>query len=218
MSNRPCYGSPAPGWPVVVGRLALLLGLFGLMTACSLAPSRPPITELEVAWQQRQHVLQAIEHWRLAGRAAVKLNDEGGQANLRWYQQGEHYELQFLDPLGRRVASLEGSPQEVILRRGQQPSVTARDAQTLLARELGWRLPVAGLKFWVLGVPQPGYAVDAKRLDAQGRARWLQQNGWRVDYGHYERVDSLAIPHRLTLSRAALKVTLVIDQWQATAR
>ena len=51
-------------------------------------------------------------------------------------------------------------------------------------------------------------------LDADQRLSALNQDGWQVQYLAYQRVQQQWLPQRLTISRAALTLKLVINDWQ----
>ncbi len=197
-------------------RLCLTMSLTLYLAACTLTPERPTKAVLMAAWQARVQQLQGQVHWRLLGRAALRHEHEAAQAQLRWYQDGDEYRIHFVDPLGRQLAELQRDSAGVSYREGQSPPLMASTAEALLAQELGWDLPVSGLRYWLLGIPAPGPAETHLRLDALGRAKWLEQTGWRVEYPRYASADPLAIPSRVRLTRAHLQVTLVIDKWQPT--
>ncbi len=200
----------------MVHRVVTALYLVVAVTGCSLVTGRPPPPELEARWSQRADTLQTLENWEFAGRVAIRAADEGLQTHLHWVQAGQNFTIQFSDLLGRRVAALVGEAAGVEFQRHGEPALSAASAEALLARELGWALPVSGMQYWVLGVPRPQTQVTNKRVDRLGRARWLVQDGWRIDYRGYERGTLTALPNQLKLTRDALQVTLVIDRWQLT--
>jgi outer membrane lipoprotein LolB len=82
----------------------------------------------------------------------------------------------------------------------------------------GWALPLSGLRYWVLGIPEPkrGFERDAKRghLDAYGRLAKLRQGGWTIDYQQYQDTQPIELPQEIALSNRALKVKLVVSEWQ----
>jgi outer membrane lipoprotein LolB len=78
--------------------------------------------------------------------------------------------------------------------------------------KLGFEPPLASLRYWVLGVPDPSHAAD-EVLDAEQRLATLRQDGWQVDYGNYSSVDGQWLPSRLTLKRDDVRVRLLVDGW-----
>jgi outer membrane lipoprotein LolB len=82
-----------------------------------------------------------------------------------------------------------------------------------LQERLGFELPVDHLRFWLLGVPDPSAPVELKRND-QGRASQLTQDDWTIDYDRYMPVDGDVLPAHLVLSRAGVRVRIVVDRWE----
>ena len=123
--------------------------------------------------------------------------------------------------LGQVVAQLQGHPGQAVLHTSDQ-EITATDVNELLRKHFGWVMPVQGLRYWVLGLPDP-QPVDDKALDEQGRLVWLEQSGWHIEFVRYHKVGRIEIPGKMKLEYPDLHVRLVIDQWEphsdnATAR
>ena len=84
------------------------------------------------------------------------------------------------------------------------------NARDLLARELGWDVPVAQLVDWVRGVRAPGEARVEFRADGLPAA--ITQDGWRVEFLDYDE-GSPALPRKLHASSGSRKVRLAIREW-----
>jgi outer membrane lipoprotein LolB len=84
---------------------------------------------------------------------------------------------------------------------------------TQLQDRLGFTLPIDQLRFWLLGVPDPGAAFELKRND-QERASQLIQDDWTIDYDRYMPVDGDVLPAHLVLNREGARVRIVADHWQ----
>lgn len=164
------------------------------------------------AWAGHRAMLAGLEHWNLQGRIALRSARDAWQARLVWRQQGERFEIDVLSPFGRQLARLRGGEDGVLLTLPKGERHRAGNVDELLRRRLGWRLPVAGLRHWVLGLPAPG-PVERRVLDAAGRLRLLAQAGWSIDYDHYREDAGLALPTRMTLRRGELRLRLVVDRW-----
>jgi outer membrane lipoprotein LolB len=150
-----------------------------------------------------------LSSWRLAGRAAVAVGTQGWQATLNWRQSGGLAEIHLSGPFGVGSMVLKRGPDGLSLN-GAPPS-DAVLAQ--LQERLGFELPVDHLRFWLLGVPDPSAPVELKRND-QGRASQLTQDDWTIDYDRYMPVDGDVLPAHLVLSRAGVRVRIVVDRWE----
>jgi outer membrane lipoprotein LolB len=184
-------------------RVLTLIGC-SLLAACATTRIQPP----SVQWDQRVNVLQNAGDWQLDGRAAVALGQQGWQATLNWRQAVNGAEIHLSGPFGIGALVLRQMPNGLSLN-GSPPS----DAVLAQVQEkLGFDLPIADLHFWLLGVPNPGSTSDVKRND-QDRAQTLSQGGWNVVYDRYMLVDGDLLPSRLVMSRADVRVRIVIDRW-----
>ncbi|HFD38437.1 MAG TPA: outer membrane lipoprotein LolB [Anaerolineae bacterium] len=189
--------------------------LLGVLTACAVVPGSVSPDRMERRWQAHLTRLQAVHSWRLSGRLAVRGEDDGWQAALRWRQGESDYEIVIQGPLGQGTARLVGNGAGVVLHLPGAAPRAAADAELLLASELGWWVPVKGLVYWLRGLPEPN--IDARRvLDARGRLARLEQQGWRIDYQRYRTVSGVDLPAKMVLEHAdpKLRLRLVVGRWE----
>jgi outer membrane lipoprotein LolB len=186
-----------------------VLLLLTCCTALSACVTPRPATGPALPWEQRLVQLQRAGAWSLDGRAAVAVGTQGWQASLNWRQRGSDAVLHLSGPLGVGAMVIEQTPAGLSLN-GAPPS-DAVLAQ--LQERLGFDLPLNTLRFWLLGVPDPGSPFDLARND-QDRARQLTQDGWSVAYDRYLPVAGDSLPTRLVLSRDTVKVKIAVDHWE----
>lgn len=183
-----------------------------LLAGCA---TRPPVSEpaSESVWLAHRSTLEALTDWQVQGRVGVRAGEDGWNASFDWQQQGDAYRIRLRGPFGQGAVELAGSAQGVWLTQADRPAVFARDAETLLQRETGWRLPVSGLSAWLRGLPRTA-AHSEFSWDERGRLQQLDENGWRIDYLRYQQAHSLEMPARLDLHRDTLRVKFILDTWQ----
>ena len=193
------------------GLAALLLPFF--ITACAgFAPEQRDAAHAERLWEMRNEALAGMS-WILSGRVAVKSAQGSWQAILTWRQVADHYAINFQSPFGQLVARLMGDDQGVSLYLPDDRVLTSDDPAELLREQLGWAVPVAGLRSWVAGIPADG-DVAGKAIDDKGRLRRLDQQGWSIDYARYAPVGNIDMPGRVRLKREGMSIRLVIDRWE----
>lgn len=205
---------------------AWLPWVFALLVLSGCAPTpiqppTPPADSAEGRWRLHRAQVTAISDWSIAGRIAVKADDEGYHASLNWRQRGEDFDLRVSGPFAQGGLRLKGNTDGVVLHDSAGGQRRARDGDALLAEATGFEVPVTGLRYWVRGLPAPGPALGLDpgkaadwQLDTQGRLRTLTQNGWSITYRDYVDVDTLSLPRKLVLKRPDLSVKLIIDQWR----
>lgn len=192
-----------------LSRLAVILLL--LSGCATYVPNDDP-ARLQ-RWHLRQVAMQDLSVWQVDGRTAVSSDQGGGKLALRWSQDGRHFDIRLMTFFGQQQARLEGvSGGHSRLLRPDQPPVQADNEDQLMQEALGWSLPLTGLRYWVMGLAQPGVALR-KAVDNQGRLIWLEQDGWRIDYTSYQSVAGLSLPHKLRLKHGQLSARLVLDSW-----
>jgi len=190
-----------------LGAAVTLVALAGCRTA-------PPVLPAGPAWEVRKPQLQARSHFTLKGRVAVAAGADGFNANLNWTQDGERSQLTLEGPLGVGGAQItaSGAQLSVVTSRGQRLDSDAARAE--LTTRLGFDPPLSSLRYWVLGVPDPTQPASESLDPLQQRLSSLTQSGWHIDYQAYAPSGGESLPARLTLQRDAVRVRLLVDEWQ----
>ncbi len=186
-------------------RLLLLSICCAALAAC--VTSRPPLAP--AAWEQRVATLEHLAAWQLDGRAAVAMGTQGWQASLDWRQNGRTTEAHLAGPFGVGALVLKRTPEGLSLN-GAPPS-DAVLAQ--LQDKLGFDLPLDNLRYWLLGIPDPGSAAEVTR-NAQDRALKVTQAGWIVDYDRYMNVNGELLPAHMVMTREGVRVRIAVDRWE----
>ena len=185
----------------------LLLTL--LLAGCAGTPATKTITSPD----RFPRASELPDSWQLTGRISLTQGEAGWHAGVDWAEQADSFRLRLSGPLGQGGFLLTGNAGGVLLRDSSQRVYAAADTGALLAQVTGWTLPVAGLRYWVLGIPAPNADFEAE-VDAAGRLERLVQDGWTIRYSRYHPAADGRWPARLGLARDDISVRLVIDQWQ----
>lgn len=190
-------------------RVAAAASLLLAMVACRTVPTMP-VTEQ--SWDARRTALQSRETFELHGRVAVASGTEGFNAKLRWEQSGKQSNLALDGPLGVggvRVSS-DGTAFSMANSKGEQLNSDAARAE--LTQRLGFEPPLASLRYWVQGVPDPSQPAQ-ETLDDQQRLAALQQSNWQITYDTYQSAGDRWLPQKLTLRSGPVRVRLIVDSW-----
>jgi outer membrane lipoprotein LolB len=181
-----------------------------MLASCRTVPVRHETPVSSQAWEARKPQLQARDQFELKGRVAVATGSDGFNARLRWTQSGKQTHMSLDGPLGAggvQVTS-DGSAVSIVTSRGDR---LENDAARV---ELANRLGIDSLRYWVLGVPEPGHPAQ-ESLDPQQRLAALEQDGWQILYSDYMSVGGEWLPSKLTLQRQGIRVRLVVDGWNS---
>jgi outer membrane lipoprotein LolB len=209
------HGSASPrlGAP---SRLRALLSPSALLLIAAVAGCRtvPPVQPAAESWQVRRPQLQSREHFVLSGRVAVAAGSEGFNANLRWVQDGPRSQVTLQGPLGVGGAQISASGDELQLTTARGEEMQSDAAHAALAQRLGFDPPIASLRYWVLGVPDPAQPATEALDPTQQHLSQLTQSGWHIAYNAYTSASGEPLPARLTLERDAVRVRLLVDDWQ----
>lgn len=193
----------------------LLACLAYLMAACTTTPSRSADPAAELAYQQRQNQLLALEGWKLSGKLAASDGKEGGSGSFSWQRAGDLTFMSFRGALGKGAWELEARKGFAALRLADGREYSAGSVAQLVSSHLQVKIPVDALSWWVLGLARPNGWED-RELDEAGRITYLQQFGWKVDFSAYRQQQQVWLPGKLVARNRENTVKLVISDWMVT--
>jgi len=188
-----------------------LAALCGLAGCRSVPPRGVAGPGADAPWPEQRAALEKLDRYGLNGRVAVAANGQGFQAGLRFQQLPRGSNLSLDGPLGiggLRVV-LEGEDLEIATSRGEK--LDGDLARAELERRLGFALPLAELRWWLLGVPAPGEAAVDE--GGGGEIRGFTQLGWHVIINTRAEGLGFSLPQRLTAEREGARLKLVVERW-----
>lgn len=182
-------------WLILLG--SLLLG------GCATPAPRLPAAAV---------VQTAPESFLMNGRIGVKHDGQGFSGNLSWRHHANEDEIHLRSPLGQTVARIQRKAGIVTL---DTPDghYTAQSPAELTEQVLGWRLPLDGMQYWVLGRPAPDGMAESER-DEGMRITRLRQQEWDIKYLDYRMEGNHVLPSRITMRNDTLELKLIVDDWE----
>ena len=189
--------------------------LAGCGTLLELLPREPGVADREPAWQLHAEELSLLRSWSLHGTLAVRpAGDDASRVTMRWRQSPDSYHVRLMGPLGVGLFEVEGTATAVVARFPDGRRASAASPEALLEQEIGWSVPLQGLRYWIVGAPVPDVAPSKMELDDLGRLALLEQAGWTVVYERYDTVDGLSLPERIRFSNASVDATVIVRRWK----
>ena len=181
-----------------------------LISAC-VTPKSLELPDLS-DWESRQKILVGVDEWEFAGRIGVSAGEEGFNGQLRWRQDGVVFRARINGPLGVGTVFINGDRREITVTDRDGVVTELHDAEVELRQMYGWTIPVASLRFWALGIPDPASPAETE-FGEDGQLSKLRQQDWEVEFTQYREGGGQLMPRRLTAVNDDVKVILVIDNW-----
>lgn len=151
--------------------------------------------------------------WELSGAMAARNKTKAWTASVNWLQRGPSaYQIRLSGPLGSGAILIEKQNGLIKFRDGPK-SASSTNADELLQKQTGIRLPVNNLYYWVRGVPAPGPVQSAKR-SASNQLLVLHQAGFTIEYPSYTKTGNSVLPSIIKLQGNGVAIKLVIKHWK----
>lgn len=192
-------------------RLGGLLALTMLSPGCTLfrtEPVAPPPSE-------NAQALYALKAWRMEGRIGVKTTEDAWQANLFWEHEAAQDRLRISGPLSQGMVSIVVQKDLLYINEGNGVTKLSRDPDAELRERLGFAVPLASLRYWVLGVPAPGLAYMPIQAGGDS-STGFRQAGWTVRVDNLTHLNNRALPQKLRVESddVAVKLKIIADTWE----
>lgn len=184
-----------------------------LLTAC--APPRPAEeqpTNKVIPLEKRKAETATVSSWQIHGAMAAKSKTKGWSATMNWVQHGANsYQIRLMGPLGGGTVLINKSGNTITFQDGPKTS-SSTNADELLLKQTGIRLPVNNLYYWVRGLPAPG-AIQSEKHDEYNHLVQLKQSGYVIDFTKYTSVKGIDLPSMIRLEGNGVMVKVIIKSW-----
>ena len=197
----------------VAGAIAVL----ALLGGCRTAPAPAPAVVgpgADAPWSEQYAALASLDDYSLTGRVAVAANGQGFSANLRYRQQQQRADLALDGPMGIGGMRMEFDDRQLSVTNSRGEKLDGEAARAEIESRLGFELPLAELRWWLLGLPAPGSPAEKHEDGAGGAITGFQQNGWQVSINSRAPGLGFSLPARLTAEREGARLKLLVESWQ----
>lgn len=185
-------------------RWALLICLVTLSAACVTQPQR-------IAGVSGAREAAELRDWTASGRMGVSGVEQSGSGGFTWTQQADTSDVQVRGPVGVGSLAIRMQGQRLSLQASDGTQYDAAQALSELELRLGAPVPVAQLRYWVLGLAAPG----AHHWSEPGAA--LEQDGWQIHYSNWLQRAALRLPGKVILDREQVRIVIVVQEWRLAA-
>lgn len=201
-----------PGAIAGVGVRVLIIVLIAVLGSGCAGPSEHPVAP-RVDWLERRDMLRDIEEFRMEGRLALNTGRRGYSGTVSWEQNDDIVDFRFRGPFGFGGFRIHGDPEQLRVKTTAGDEFLLRDPEQEMTERFGWSLPVHSMRYWILGVSDPGLPAT-EVPDGQGLLESMEQSGWQVSYDSYGDVDGLLLPRRLDMERGEVRIRVMSDRWE----
>jgi outer membrane lipoprotein LolB len=193
------------------GARFLIIALLALLGAACAGPRERP-TAPGIDWLDRRDMLREIEEFRMEGRLALNTGRRGYNGTVSWEQNDDIVDFRFRGPFGFGGFRIHGDTERLRVKTTSGEEFLLKDPEREMTERFGWSLPVHSMRYWILGVSDPGLPA-AEVPDADGLLEHMEQGGWSVRYDAYAETDGLLLPRRFDMERGEIRIRVITDRW-----
>ena len=171
------------------------------------------VDDPNAVWQFRRQQLLEKKQWRVFGKLAVRAEGRAWTTTFQWRQMGDDYLLRLSGPFGGGLQVASRS-QRVEVKTADDRTFYTDDPEQVLFEQVGWRVPISGLRYWILGRVEPNKSAKEVYIDVAGRLSRFKQSDWFVRYVEYQDVDEFAMPRKASLESGQVKASVLLTRWE----
>jgi outer membrane lipoprotein LolB len=190
-------------------RSLVLLVLSAMLAACAGAPRVATVPGAPVDPAR-------VEEWSARGRMAIAFANDGGSGSFEWAQRAATTDLQLRGPLGAGALRIVTDGTTLAVTDADGQSLDGDSARRQIRGRLGADLPLAALRYWMLGLAAPG-SEALVRAEGSATPREIVQSGWTVTFEPFTAVQGWSVPTRLTAASGEARIKVIVDEWQLPA-
>lgn len=168
---------------------------------------------LEVEWLERRDLLRQLDDWRMEGRIALRTGRDGYNGTLSWEQMDDLLDFRFRGPFGFGGFRIHGDLDRLRIKTTSGEELLLTDPEAEMRDRFGWSLPVYSMRFWIVGVSDPGMTAE-ETVDDEGTLLELSQNGWDISFDGYRVEDGLLLPKKIVMESGEVRIRVVADRWR----
>jgi|WetSurMetagenome_2_1015567.scaffolds.fasta_scaffold53871_3 outer membrane lipoprotein LolB len=170
-----------------------------------------------LTWQNRMQQLNSITKWHITGSISLIAHNKSAIINFDWQQNTSDYVIYFYGPFNLNGAKIIGNSKKVIMQKNLREQITATTPEALIYQQLGLKLPITDLIYWIRGLPAPSI-IAQQHLDTYNHLYTIEQNDWQILYKAYNVVNNtIDVPKNIELIRLAtnpIKIKIAIKSWK----
>ena len=157
--------------------------------------------------------LNKLDNWTASGVIGIRYNGKADSANYVYSQDGDDFSIKLYGPLGIGSIEIKGDGNKVTLIDNKGKETQADSAESLMMQQLGWYVPVEGLKSWIKGIPVSDKDTN-RQINDNNLVQILLEKGWEIDYSGYKMFDGeYPLPTKIKMTRDDLSLKIVVKSW-----
>lgn len=157
--------------------------------------------------------MSSVDAWVWNGRIAVKTATDSWHANLDWQHLVGNDQLHLSGPFGQGGVRILVQPGSIQITDAKGNSEASDWPERMLHRRFGFAVPLSALRYWILGLEEPG-STNTIEFDSNGFLRKIVYQAWEVQITKYMFSNGYTIPRKIQIKREDMILKLIVDHWR----
>ncbi len=160
-----------------------------------------------------QQTLEQLEHWKIKGRISIKTKKNSFMAHINWQQNKEQFNIRIYGSLGQTYAKIYSDGSHLVVLEIKKKRYTGNNAQSLMQRVLGWKLPVKQFSKWMKGQKTTDLSPNNYSVNDNQSLATLSYEQWQIQYQRYKTYNKILLPQKIYITHPDIQIKLSIHQW-----
>ena len=186
---------------MIIKLVCVLMAVF-LLSSCASLPDK---VEKPFDLQGRGLLYEQAD-WSFAGRMSVTDEVNAVSASIEWSHQNKQDNIRLSGPFGQGRTRIVLTEAAVEVEQAGESIRYLGDVDEIVSNQVGVELPASSLKYWVLGLTEPG--IDYVEFELG-----FMQRGWKVTYLEMQFNGYFELPRKIKVERGKARLKLIINQW-----
>lgn len=197
-----------------ITKLLVLTLVITMLSSCATVTSHNISSDAKFDTKSLTPKLASITKWEAKGVIGIIHDNDADSASYVYIQNGDTFNIKLYGPMGIGSVEIFGSDNKVTLKTSDGKSTQSSDIKSLMMQQLGWYVPVDGLKYWIKSTVVPGNEFKVQK-NTNNLPSEISQDGWDIKYKNYKLVDNkYPLATNIKMKRKNMSIKIIIKEWQ----
>ena len=197
-----------------ITKLLVLTLVITVLSSCATVTSRDISANTRFDTKSLTPRLANLTKWEAKGVIGIIHDNNADSASYVYIQKGNTFSIKLYGPLGVGSVEIFGNDDKVTLKTSDGQSTQSSDIRSLMMQQLGWYVPIDGLKYWIKSTAVPDEKFKTEK-NINNLPTEILQDGWTITYKKYKLVKNIyPLATNIKMTRKNMSIKILVKEWQ----